>query len=161
MQCAPAGAALLILGMNSSPPPCRNIKAFSEHFHSQYKHLHILHNNASEWIRTEPSFTEEGFQVCPRKCMHVGKACGQLLTMHIAGGLPGCWYFAPPEPVGLSSYPKALNCLLQTMIGIQHWGHAYLTLLLLDLLKASAPARIVYTSSASEASGDSSLENIE
>ena len=47
------------------------------------------------------------------------------------------------------------------MIGIQHWGHAYLTLLLLDLLKASAPARIVYTSSASEASGDSSLENIE
>lgn len=88
----------------------KNIKAFSDHFHSQYKHLHILHNNASEWIRTEPSFTEDGFQ---------------------------------------------------TMIGIQHWGHAYLTLLLLDLLKASAPARIVYTSSASEASGDSSLENIE
>ena len=148
-------------GPEQQSTPCRNIKAFSDHFHSQYKHLHILHNNASEWIRTEPSFTEEGFQVCLVRCMHAVNACSQLSTMAIAGRTISCQYCASPGPVGLSSYSQALHCLLQTMIGIQHWGHAYLTLLLLDLLKASAPARIVYTSSASEASGDSSLENIE
>ena len=93
--------------------------------------------------------------------MHVVNECNRLSGLAVAGGLLSFWYSAPPESVGPSSCQQAPDCLLQTMIGIQHWGHAYLTLLLLDLLKVSAPARIVYTSSASEASGDSSLENIE
>lgn len=43
------------------------------------------------------------------------------------------------------------------MIGVQHFAHFYLTMLLVDKLKASAPARIILTSSASEATAQEEI----
>ncbi len=37
------------------------------------------------------------------------------------------------------------------MVGVQHFSHFLLTMLLVNKLKDSSPLRIVYTSSASEA----------
>ena len=47
--------------------------------------------------------------------------------------------------------------VLQIMIGVQHFSHFYLTLLLIDQLKAGAPSRIIYTSSASEATAQKEI----
>ncbi|KAL3151939.1 hypothetical protein ABBQ32_001066 [Trebouxia sp. C0010 RCD-2024] len=45
----------------------------------------------------------------------------------------------------------------QIMIGVQHFAHFFLTMLLVDKLKASAPARIIFTSSASEATAQQDI----
>lgn len=55
-----------------------------------------------------------------------------------------------------------LHVPVQIMIGVQHFAHFYLTLLLLDKLKASVktsshPTRIVFTTSASEATGQTEI----
>lgn len=43
------------------------------------------------------------------------------------------------------------------MVGVQHFSHLLLTMLLVDKLKHSAPSRIVYTSSASEATAQKEI----
>jgi NAD(P)-dependent dehydrogenase (short-subunit alcohol dehydrogenase family) len=43
------------------------------------------------------------------------------------------------------------------MVGVQHFSHFLLTMLLVDKLKDSAPSRIVYTSSASEATAQKEI----
>jgi len=47
----------------------------------------------------------------------------------------------------------------EQQIGVNHFGHAYLTLLLLPLLKASAPARIIFLSSNTHALGHLHLDS--
>ena len=51
--------------------------------------------------------------------------------------------------------------MMQIMIGVQHFAHFYLTLLLVDKMKestsSSTPTRIVFTTSASEATGQADI----
>jgi len=47
--------------------------------------------------------------------------------------------------------------VLQIMVGVQHFSHILLSMLLVDKLKASSPSRIIYTSSASEATAQKEI----
>lgn len=83
-----------------------SVRTFVDSFKKKNLPLHMLFNNAGEWIREDNTYTEDGFQI---------------------------------------------------MIGVQHFSHFLLTMLLIDKLKASAPSRIVYTSSASEATAQKEI----
>ncbi|DBB16534.1 hypothetical protein WJX82_005693 [Trebouxia sp. C0006] len=83
-----------------------SVNKFVDDFKKKNLPLHMLFNNAGEWIREDDTYTEDGFQI---------------------------------------------------MVGVQHFSHFLLTLLLVDKLKDSAPSRIVYTSSASEATAQKEI----
>ena len=98
----------------------------------------MLFNNAGEWMREDNTYTKEGFQVsCVMFCDNLCEGCSSNFVARLTSLLR--------------------LCLLQIMIGVQHFSHFYLTMLLIDKLKASAPARIIYTSSASEATAQKEI----
>ena len=61
----------------------------------------------------------------------------------------------------LASRLRSCSLAMQIMIGVQHFAHFYLTLLLVDKMKestsSSTPIRIVFTTSASEATGQADI----
>lgn len=53
-----------------------------------------------------------------------------------------------------------VHCAVQCQIGTHFFGHAYLSSLLLPVLKESTPSRIVWTTSAAEAAGQVDWDNL-
>ena len=136
----------------SSVPAYRSVREFVKDFKAKNIPCHMLFNNAGEWIRPDGTYTEEGFQVSSR-----------VLSSVCSAFAAEAWPLLNHAVVFLkmASFLRSCSLAMQIMIGVQHFAHFYLTLLLVDKMKestsSSTPTRIVFTTSASEATGQADI----